>query len=149
MDQWDSDGNLQMNDFLFPTSCSHLPVNNLIFMRNSNLQIVSNSFVTLGAGTESPSWRQRPERLVLKDDYKLYDEVPFVAQQSTRSLWQNDSRIRRSRQEDVVNDSKTWKSCQRAQTCLTRQTLARKSSNDYNRLKKKEKRFDSCPSLKQ
>ena len=80
MDQWDSDGNLQMNDFLFPTSCSHLLVNNLIFMRNSNLQIVSNSFVTLGAGTESPSWRQRSERLVLKDDYELYDEVPFVAQ---------------------------------------------------------------------
>ena len=28
MDQWDSDGNLQMNDFLFPASCSHLLVNN-------------------------------------------------------------------------------------------------------------------------
>ena len=47
-----------------------------------------------GRRAESPSWRQRSERLVLKDDYKLYDEVPFVAQQSTRSLWQNDSRIR-------------------------------------------------------
>ena len=32
------------------------------------------------AGTESPSWRQRSERLVLNDDFELYDEVPFVAQ---------------------------------------------------------------------
>ena len=35
---------------------------------------------TGSAGAESPSWRQRSERLVLKDDYELYDEVPFVAQ---------------------------------------------------------------------
>ena len=79
MDQWDSDGNLQMNDFLFPTSCSHLLVNNFHEeFKSSNC--VKQFRHTGSAETESPSWRHRSERLVLNDDFELYDEVPFVAQ---------------------------------------------------------------------